>query len=497
VDLAALGAGGFRIGGAPGLGSDVAGAGDVNGDGLADVVVGAPDGNRGHAYVVFGTSSPATVDVAALGSAGFRIDAPPGRFTPVPPPGGTCPGDQVGTSVDAVGDFNGDGRPDVVVAGPSPIGPSPCITSGSVYVVYGKASTGTVDLANPQGQAQSLGSGTNAAGADDVNGDGRPDVIVGTGLSQLGGEGASVHFAGGGGFSMLGTGAGDSVAGVGDVNGDGLADMAVGDPDAGNNGRPYSGSVWAVFGKRSQTDVQLGALGAGGFRVDGARANEPGFLGDQAGWSLDGAGDVNGDGRADVLIGAPGASNNGLRFSGSAYVVFGKTSTANVDLAALGAGGDRIDGAGGGTPPNPPNDFGTLGDQAGFSVAGAGDVTGDGRADVLVAAPGADNNGRSDSGSAYLVSFAAPTLKEVRRQIRDLIAVVRFFGLERNERLALTVRLRIALAALRGGSRTTACSALNDFIVRAFIDTRGPLTRAQATYLITEAIRIRAALSCS
>ena len=200
--------------------------------------------------------------------------------------------------------------------------------------------------------------------------------------------------------------------------------------------------------------------------------------------------------QTDVLIGAPGASNNGRRFSGSACVVFGKASTANVDLAALGAGGDRIGGAGGGTPPNPPTDFGTLGDQAGFSVAGAGDMTGDGRADVLVAAPGADNNGRSDSGSAYLVSFAAPTLKEVRRQIRDLIAVVRFFGLPRNERLALNVRLRIALAALRTGSRTTACSALNGFIVRAFIDTRGPLTRAQATFLITDAIRIRADLGC-
>jgi HYR domain/FG-GAP-like repeat/FG-GAP repeat len=398
VDLAALGTGGFRIDGAvevDGSVEDVAGAGDVNGDGLADLVV----GSGGGAFVVFGKSSTSPVDLSALGAGGFAISPPPGHSTPL----GTCPGPDIGSSVDGIGDFNGDGRPDVVVAGPGPL-ISFCGDTAA-WVVYGKASTGAVALGDPQGQAEFLWPGENAAGAGDVNGDGRPDVIVGT---DIGGNGATVRFAGGGGFSMTGAGTGFSTAGVGDVNGDGLADVAVGAPDASNNGRPYSGSAWIVFGQTSSTDLDLMQLGTHGFRIDGAHGGDPGYVGDQAGWALDGAGDVNGDGRADVLLGAPGASNNGRRFSGSAFVVFGTPSTANVDLAALGAGGIRIDGAGGGTPPVPPNDPGTLGDQAGFSVAGGGDMTGDGRPDVLVGAPGTDYNGRSNSGSAYLVSFGAP-----------------------------------------------------------------------------------------
>ena len=399
VDLAALDTGGFRIEGAV---EDVAGAGDVNGDGLADLVV----GSGGGAYVVFGKSSTSPVDLSALGAgAGGGLPAPPpGSSTPL----GNCPGPDIGSWVDGIGDFNGDGRPDVVVAGPGPL-ISFCGGGGGAWVVYGKASTGAVNLGDPQGQAEFLWPGANAAGAGDINGDGRPDVIVGTGRPDIGGgNGAAVRFAGGGGFSMTGAGTGFATAGVGDVNGDGLADVAIGDPDASNNGRPYSGSAWIVFGQTSSTDVDLFQLGTHQLRIDGARGGDPGYVGDQAGWALDGAGDVNGDGRADVVLGAPGASDNGRRFSGSAFVVFGKSSTANVDLAALGAGGIRIDGAGGGTPPVPPDDPGTLGDQAGFSVAGGGDMTGDGRPDVLVGAPGTDYNGRSNSGSVYLVSFGAP-----------------------------------------------------------------------------------------
>ncbi len=420
IDLAALGAGGFRIAGDHAIGGDVAGAGDVNGDGLADLVIGAPGaGAGGRAYIVFGKASTSPVDVAALGAGGFRIDGRTGfNFFPLPPPGAFCRGDEVGTSVDGVGDFNGDGRPDVVIAGPGPFAPSLCVTQGSAYVVFGKASTATVDLADPQGAAVRLGDGTNAAGAGDVNGDGRPDIVVGTSISQRPGSGASVHFAGGGGFAILGEGTGDAVAGVGDMNGDGRGDVAVGDPDASNNGRPSSGSAWVVFGQASTTAVDLGALGTGGFRIDGARGGDPG-LGDQLGFALDGAGDVNGDGRPDVLAGAPRASNNGRYLSGSAYVVFGRSATTTVDLAALGEGGLRIDGARGGTPPVPPNP-GAVGDLAGSSVAGAGDMTGDGRPDVLVGAPSADNNGRNDSGSAYLVSFrpadtVAPVLRVPRK----------------------------------------------------------------------------------
>ena len=108
---------------------------------------------------------------------------------------------------------------------------------------------------------------------------------------------------------------------------------------------------------------------------------------------------MNGDGRADVLVGAFGADYNGRKASGSAYVVFGKASPKRVDLAALGAGGFRVDGA-------------AADDSAGSSVAGAGDVNQDGRADVLVGAPRADNNRRTGSGSTYVV-FGQASSKRV------------------------------------------------------------------------------------
>jgi hypothetical protein len=101
--------------------------------------------------------------------------------------------------------------------------------------------------------------------------------------------------------------------------------------------------------------------------------------------------DVNGDGTTDVLVGAVFADNNGRQGSGSVYVVFGSGSrSAIVDLAALGGQGLRIDGA-------------TAFDFAGGSVAAPGDVNGDTGADILLGAAGSDNNGRQDSGSAYVV----------------------------------------------------------------------------------------------
>lgn len=126
-------------------------------------------------------------------------------------------------------------------------------------------------------------------------------------------------------------------------------------------------------------------------RVDGAAAD------DLAGRWVAGAGDLNGDGRDDVIVGAPAADDNGRNSSGSAYVVFGSASPVNVDLGSLGSAGFRIDGA-------------VANDWAGMSVAGAGDLNGDGRDDVIVGAYTAGNNGRGNSGSAYVVyGFGAPT----------------------------------------------------------------------------------------
>jgi hypothetical protein len=326
------------------LGSSVSGAGDVNGDGVSDVVVGAPepwDSKPGSAYVVFGRAAPGTIDVSSLGTEGFRIV-------------GASANDYLGYSVSGAGDVNGDGIADVIV-GALLAGNNGRPRSGSAYVVFGSASPANVNL-NALGDR---GFRIDGAAAGDAH------------------RGATARFA---------------VAGAGDVNRDGLADVAVLTGYSDNNGRTDSGSGYVVFGKRSTETVDLAALGDHGFRIDGN--------GDEALTAIAGTGDVNGDGYADVVLGGPLAT--ALRFiPGAGFVVFGKSSTATVDLALLGRDGFRIEGAA-------PGDFTAL------SVAGAGDVNRDGLADVILGVNGADNNGRGNSGSAYVVFGRRHVTKPVR-----------------------------------------------------------------------------------
>jgi hypothetical protein len=188
-------------------------------------------------------------------------------------------------------------------------------------------------------------------------------------------------------------GAPGDVSGAGDVNGDGLADVIVtashADPNGSNSGRTY-----VVLGKADTDMVQLDdiAMGVGGFVLDGEAPD------DIAGASARGAGDVNGDGLADIIVGAPGADPNGVGVAGRTYVVFGTTQTANVALAhvTLGVGGFALDGESG---------------RSGVSVSGAGDVNGDGLADVVIGASSAEPNGVAAAGRTYVVFGKADTDK--------------------------------------------------------------------------------------
>jgi Ca2+-binding RTX toxin-like protein len=271
--------------------------------------------------------------------------------------------------------------------------------------------SGSFDLASPapnavvDGSALSDGAAQQVADAGDVNGDGIEDALVGAPYVDPNGrrdagtayvvfgrtDGASIDLAkipAGGGFRINGAvqldHLGWSVAGAGDVNGDGLADVVVGAKDADNRGRNAAGSAYVIFGRRSTAAVDTLNLGSNGFRIDGATA------GDQLGSSVAGGRDLNGDGRPDVLVGAPQADRNGRVNSGSVFVVLGTGSAAGVDAAALGAAGYAIDGA-------------AAGDQLGGAVAATSDFSGDGRADALVGAPFADPTGRTDAGAAYVV----------------------------------------------------------------------------------------------
>ncbi len=414
INLASLdGSNGFRLDGVEGdlSGRSVSNAGDVNGDGFDDVIVGAPFAitngiSFGSSYVVFGKASgfSATMELSSLdGSNGFRLD------------GATAYGHS-GRSVSNAGDVNGDGFDDVIV-GAYRADPNGSF-SGSSYVVFGKASgfSATMELSSLDGSngfrmdgvSEGDASGWSVNNAGDVNGDGFDDVIVGASYAEPNGHSSGSSYVvfgkasgfdatinlsdldGGNGFSLVGAAyesSGRSVSSAGDMNGDGFDDLIIGAPNADMYGG-FTGSSYVVFGKASGFDATINLPdldGSNGFRLDGVTAF------DHTGNSVSNAGDVNGDGFDDVIVGASYANEAGTN-SGLSYVVFGKTSGfgATMELSSLdGSNGFRLNG-------------GVPSERSGYSVSSAGDVNGDGFDDVIIGVPFANHYG-FDTGSSYVV----------------------------------------------------------------------------------------------
>jgi hypothetical protein len=476
VSLASPGSRAIKITGGPFHWA--AGGRDVSGDGLDDVVLG--DSSTDSAYVIYGSKSHSPVDVASLGTAGFKMA------------GGA--GDGTGASVALSPDMNGDGRAEVIV-GAFGTGNNGRAGSGSAYVVFGRTGSSDVLLTllgsagfRIDGAVANHGAGSVVAGGGDVTGDGVPDVLVGA-------PGASFSFATAGAvyvvpgkatttnidlnacsvcFRIDGQRASDqlprSLAITGDMNGDGLGEAAVGTDFADNPtaGDGSAGSAWVVFGKSSNSTVALASLGSAGFRIDGEKGT------DQAARSLGAPGDVNGDGVPDVVVGALFADANARNGSGSAYVVYGKSSATTVSLASLGSGGFRIDGA-------------ALGDNVGRSVGAGGDFNADGRPDVITGGEFADNNG-SNSGSAYIVyGFGQPAFSyapaAIAATVGTAITPLAPTGVKRTGTAAFTVDPALpAGLALDGATGTisgtpTAAAADGPYTV-TMTDTAGSATSA-------------------
>jgi hypothetical protein len=350
------------------FGAAVGTAGDVNGDGYADVVVGAPYYNGGGwAFVYLGSATG--LSATAAWSAG--------RVQP-------DKADLYGWSVGTAGDVNGDGYADVIVGAPQV--DHPTTHEGLAYVYFGSATgLSATESWTAEGDQATAYFGSAVGTAGDVNGDGYADVIIGADgydfdsiwLTDAGR--AYVYHGSATGLratpawtdegDQIWANFGRSVGTAGDVNGDGYADVIVGAPNY-DDGQEDEGQVYVYHGSAAGLSTTPVRTFSGGQATAGFGA------------AVGTAGDVNGDGYADVIVGVPGADN----------VVW--TDHGRVDLYHGSATGLYYAGWAG---PPVQQDYA----QVGAAVGTAGDVNGDGYADVIVGVPGYGGV-RPLEGKAYL-----------------------------------------------------------------------------------------------
>ena len=339
------------------LGTQIAAAGDVNADGVPDIILGtnfaspAGETQAGSAFVHSGKT----------GAMLWRFDGHEafGWFA---------------KATSGAGDVDGDGFGDLIVGAPNQ-SPGTGFRAGSAYLYSG--ATGQL-LRQFNGESSYDNFGSSVAGIGDLDGDGQGDIIIGaTGADPGGGFAGSTYVYSGASGNLIwrfngiqdGEKMGNSVANAGDVDGDNIDDILIGAMHATHHGHSFAGAAY----------VYSGATGALIWQFDGKASY------DLLGSSVAGAGDTNGDGHADIIVGLPGADSHGYTDSGAVLVY-------------CGASGEPIRHFTGHT----------IGDQLGASVSGGGDVNGDGIADLIAGA--STTEGNAQLGSAYLWSGATGEL---------------------------------------------------------------------------------------
>ena len=366
-------------------------AGDINGDGYSDIMVGSSDGGNpsvastfggGMYFVLYGTAGAGGTDAwrnvemntngmqyfqtsTALSNdrAGYAYSS---RFTS----GDTDYDGFLGDNLGFIGDVNGDGYGDYIAT--VPLADTPNVDSGAAYLMFGSKTplglfdaSGKFDLKN-----------INAATGIRLKAPEAYEVLGGT---RYGGPFAWNGITG----DVYSSYAHNKpISSLGDINGDGYNDFAIGSPGWGNSasGNSGAGRVYVMYGKPAGSSwgstTLAGLNGTDGFTLRKFSATN--LSNNQLGWSVSGGFDYNGDGLKDFVVSAPNESTSGLTVNGSAYVVFGKLNhsfSADTNLDTLVASGSAVKLSG----PVSNSYFGA-------SVT-MGDLNGDGIGDVAVGAP--------------------------------------------------------------------------------------------------------------
>lgn len=402
--------------------SSALGAGDLNNDGYADLIIGAreadPGGDSaaGEAYLVYGKSGWYGSDI--INSMNFLYSV---ALL------GISPNDQLGRDDAILSDVNGDGKDDVIISA-SRASPGGVNLAGEVYVVFADTITGvsTVDLSTLNGTTgfSIAGQTTSdflgrALASGNFNGNDEQDVVISAGgdnkihviFGQASGWGSSFDLAtidGTNGFTIPSSSISAVDLAMGDINGDGLDDIVIGASLQTAGGNSAAGNTYVIFGESpwsGGSSFLLSSLdGSNGFILEGISAD------DRSGTAVS-VQDVNGDGYGDIISSAYQADPNAVSNSGQVYVVFGKASgwDASMSYSALdGTNGFIINGEA---------------SMEYFGIAvGGGDMNGDGFDDIAIGAMYASPPSKSYAGKTYVVFGNSTDSWSASHNIADLLS---------------------------------------------------------------------------